>query len=547
MLKARHSWLLVALLAALTPLHLTSCGNTGGPNGGSGGDGGDGGGGGGGGGGGDGGGGGGGSNDGSILGMGLAEVNSWTTQLPWVDAFKTSEPFLHQREGQWEVNEPLDLRPDGYPRSLPSGHWAGSVMFAGNEGHYPGGNYTCLYEGKGKIEFAWQGEVISSQPGRLIVKVTPTGTGVWLKLVETDPSDPVRNIRFILPGFESTYQDKPWHPDFIARWQPFKVLRFQEWLRTNHSKVKEWADRTPAVFQTQAAKTGVSWETVISLANTLKIDPWICIPHQASDDYIRKCAALFKEKLDPALKIYLEYSNEVWNGGFDQHHWCNEQGVRLGLDSDPWVAGMRFISQRCVFIFEAFEAAFGSTARLHRTLPAHSANSWQGENIAKWKDAYKKADSFAIAPYFAGDYGGPETQAAVSRMSVTQLLDAIDSELDRGVRDIDQYRALGDPLGLEVIAYEGGQHLVGYAGVENNDTITKLFTDANRHPRMEQLYDKYLASWKAKGGGMFVLFNSTMGYSKWGSWGTFEFSDQDASSAPKYRSMLKFIAANKKK
>ena len=34
------------------------------------------------------------------------------------------------------------------------------------------------------------------------------------------------------------------------------------------------------------------------------------------------------------------------------------------------------------------------------------------------------------------------------------------------------------------MAYEGGQHMVGVIGGENNEAMTRLFQEANRHPRM---------------------------------------------------------------
>jgi hypothetical protein len=548
MSKSRLACILCALLAASVPVHLASCGNVGGPNSGSGGDG-DGGGGGGGGGdgGGGGGSGGGGDNVGSPLGMNLSEITYYSSDFPWVDGFRLSQPFLHQREGTWELPDPFDKRADGYPRSLRPGHWAGCLMFVGVEGRYPGGNYTCLYDGKGRIEFDWSAKVISAQPGRMTVQVTPSRDGIWMRLVETDPADPVRNIRFIMPGFESTYRDQPWQPDFTNRWKEFKVLRFMDWLRTNNSKVKEWADRTPQDYQTQGTDQGVSGEEIAALCNSLKADPWICIPHQASDDYVRKCAELFKARLDTTLTLYVEYSNEVWNGQFDQHWYCGEQGMRLGLDGDRWLAALRYYSQRSVEIFAIFESVFGGRTRLHRVIAAQAGNDWTGQTVLDWKDAYKKCDSIAIAPYFGGGLGDPATQGSVSQMTQPQLLAELDRRIANSMADLDKYVAVARDRGLAITGYEGGQHLAGHGGAENNQALTNLFTSANRNAGMEQLYDKYLAGWKARGAGMLCLFNSTMVYSKWGSWGALEYYDQDltAPAAAKYRSMVKFIRANK--
>jgi hypothetical protein len=52
---------------------------------------------------------------------------------------------------------------------------------------------------------------------------------------------------------------------------------------------------------------------------------WFCVPHQADDDCLDKCAALIKGKLNPSRTLYIEYSNECWSwgGGFCQFGWIN--------------------------------------------------------------------------------------------------------------------------------------------------------------------------------------------------------------------------------
>ena len=99
-----------------------------------------------------------------------------------------------------------------------------------------------------------------------------------------------------------------------------------DWGHTNHSPIVEWSDRRKPWHQTQAGEYGVAMEYWIQLSNLLQKDPWICVPHQASDDYIRKMARMFRDQLDPNLTIYLEYSNEVWNWSFQQSHWNVDNG-----------------------------------------------------------------------------------------------------------------------------------------------------------------------------------------------------------------------------
>src|SRR5207248_1234328 len=48
-------------------------------------------------------------------------------------------------------------------------------------------------------------------------------------------------------------------------------------------------------------------------------DIWINIRASATDDYVRQLATLLHVRLNPALKIYIEHSNEVWNPLFGQN------------------------------------------------------------------------------------------------------------------------------------------------------------------------------------------------------------------------------------
>ena len=105
--------------------------------------------------------------------------------------------------------------------------------------------------------------------------------------------------------------------------------------------------------------------------------------------------------------------------------------------------------------------------------------------------------------------------------------------------------AVATARGLPLIAYEGGQHLVGNGGVENNATINALFDDANRDPRMGALYKTYLDAWKASGAKLFVHFINCSGYSMWGRWGALEYLDQPRANAPKFDALQTFIEQNR--
>lgn len=60
-------------------------------------------------------------------------------------------------------------------------------------------------------------------------------------------------------------------------------------------------------------------------------------------------------------------------------------------------------------------------------------------------------------------------------------------------------------LGLEIVACEGGQRLVGSGYHRDDPAVNALFDAANRDPRMGALYRRHLDEWTAAtGGGLFV-------------------------------------------
>ena len=96
-----------------------------------------------------------------------------------------------------------------------------------------------------------------------------------------------------------------------------------------------------------SAQMGAAWEYAVRLANETNTDMWICVPVAATDDYIAKLAQLIRygsdgtnpytspeanpvwAPLNPGLKVYVEFSNEVWNtaGAFPQSGTNREAAV----------------------------------------------------------------------------------------------------------------------------------------------------------------------------------------------------------------------------
>ncbi|MFT5155249.1 MAG: hypothetical protein ACI841_005260, partial [Planctomycetota bacterium] len=179
----------------------------------------------------------------------------------------------------------------------------------------------------------------------------------------------------------------------------------------------------------------------------------------------------------------------------------------------------------------------GGTDRLVRVLGSHSANPWTGRQIMGYQDAWQHADSIGIAPYFGGTLGAGTQATTTVTWNVGQVLDACEDHVDTTLGHIAENVTNAAVHGLSVTAYEGGQHLVGVGSWITNSTLQELFRDANRHSRMGELYDRYLAGWEALGGDTFCAFSSCVTPSLFGHWGALEWQDQPIEDAPKYRAL----------
>ena len=472
------------------------------------------------------------------IGINLAELAFYGSECPFVDVFRCSQPLIHQSDEAWELAEPLELRPDGYPARLEAGHWAGALMFRSMGLHYPAGIYVCRYDGQGEIEFDFAATAIDSKPGRIEVEVTPNEDGIHLKIVRTDPEDPIRNIRLLRPGMADSTET--FDAAFLDRWRGFRILRFMDWLQTNSAPKRSWADRTRLESQTQAGPGGIAPELLVELANELEADPWICLPHQATDDWIDGFAAVVAEQLAPDRRVYLEYSNETWNGIFEQARHCEEQGIAADLSPNPDTARLRYQAQRSVECFDRFNQHF-DRERTIRVLGLHNDNPTAAKIPLEWRDTWKHIDATAVAPYFGNDLGSPSRAARTRSMSVEDVLAFCRRDVRRAMDATAQHARLARSYGLELLAYEGGPHLAGFGGAENDDALVELFTRANRDPAMGEVYAQYLDAWNELTNGAFVAFQSTAVPSKWGAFGLCEDYGPDSESAPKYRAVRQAI------
>ena len=481
-----------------------------------------------------------------LVGINLSGIAYYGAQFPFADLTKSSGGWSSRySDGAWRGEFPA-VR-DGLPTSLHPGQHAVAVMgWPGT--HYPAGRYVVLWDGDGDIGFPLSRvKVAERQPHRIVAEVD-NSEGFWIAIERTNPADPVRNLRVLWPGTEASYTTQPFNPEYLKKIAPFKVLRFMDWARTNDNHSPKWADRAHLADATYTAGAGVPFELMIDLANTLRADPWLCVPHQADDDFVRRLAQLVHERLAPDLTLHIEYSNEVWNGGFSQSKWALEQSKKLGLPT-PGGQPAAFYAQRSVQIFKIFEDVFGPADRhrLVRVIAGQSAWTNFAETALAWKDTAAHTDVLAIAPYFLAAAAADKANAAAT---LAAPADAIARQMFSNIRgdiaaQIRSNAALARKYKVKLEAYEGGSgNTTFYFPKEQQDALTNALAAANRSPVMREVYKEFYSTWAANGGGLMLQYSGIGIWSKWGFWGALEYVTQDPAAAPKYLGLLDAIASH---
>ena len=506
------------------------------------------------------------------IGTNLHYIADWSTQYPFVDYWKSSRNWITHGEGVWDTREfdLLDLDRYGWVKSLPTStdeaNYNSVSTFIPNPND--GTRFVVFYEGEGTIEYRLgaQQDVAASQPGKDVFTATPNQL-LNLKITATDPQgtgDYLRNIRVIPEEYANSNRPPLFNPDFIDKIEDYQVLRFMEWMDTNNSPEGTWRERPR--FQDVNYTDGVPVNLMVELANQTGIDPWFTIPHEANDRYVTKFAQTVKKHLDPELDVYLEFSNEVWNSNFTQASWAIEQGnlAYPDLNASGFTKGRDWYSQRTTEITQIWDQVFGSSKeRVIGVMAAQAGNPWVARRALQYNWASEELthedygiDAIAIAPYFGSYLGNPENAAEVESWTKQSDggLDLLFQELTQGgvltngpdggalqqaYDHIAAHADLAQQHDLDLIAYEGGQHLAGNRGVENNQAIEKLFIAANRDSQMGDIYREYLTTWSELGGGIFANFKDVDTPSKWGSWGILESTNQE--SSPKYDAIREFL------
>ncbi len=518
-----------------------------------------------------------------FLGTNLGPLGYWRPHWAFVDVMKMARPWLSS-------GGDVGVDSDGWPTSNPGGQTVYTYVFADLDG-YPGGDYVLTWDGTADVTAVNDVSAVTTDPGnprRKIVTVSPGSGGIRININNIDPGDPIKNIRLWMPGFEDA--QSPFHPLFLSRLRPFKVLRFMDWQKINDSVEVQWTDRKQPSYAFQNDKRGdpagnpggVALEYIVQLCNELEADPWFCMPHQADDDYVMQFAQYVKNYLHEDATIYLEYSNELWNQDprFNQWEWLEEQattrtGTEVHIRDNEWFEQWALEAARD---FQIWHTVFKDTSpidsrKIVRVVAGHKENVWILKKVLE-RDGLKDPDdptgkdvlfdAVACSTYLLDRVDGYDAQAPTTEQKADSILfhtihrtitqyDTSDPDdpdppandpnntdfyLDHAGWSDFYSTQTGRPIAL--LSYEGGQHFVRIRGGSRDNTHvpTDVLLALQRRPMMYKAYIDNIKAFKDAGGSLFMAFNSVGKFTEDDTFGHFEFQDESIHEAPKHRAVI---------
>jgi hypothetical protein len=490
------------------------------------------------------------------IGMNMPELNYYDPAIAFTDAMTTASDLLTAYDDDpWDTGRIAEIKRDenGYPLGLPQRTSDGKntfVRFLVSDVY--SGRYRIDFEGSGTL-----GGCVEEEDGTYYIEFDGTGEPRWIDILTSSKSDPVRGMRILPEGILDAASAPVFLDAFVEGLRPFHAIRFMDWTRTNNSTQVEWKGRVTKGYYTQGSERGVSWDYAVALCNELGADAWVNVPHMASDDYIAKMAALWRDGLKPGLKVYLEYSNELWNWPFSQSTWVDENARGA---ANPYVSkdlaalgakGMGFPEKDAYMMGRAFriwgEAFKGREDRVINVATGQAAWADNSERILDYLKnvARSPVEALAVGGYFSF-YEADHKKWMAKPSSATP--DAIcDAVLDGMASNSDSWArrsaAFAKKYGVQFLVYEGGQHMQPFNQEEwpYND---RLYA-AQIHPKMYRLYLKNFAvhAEPAVDCRLFMAYNYIgPRESQFGSWGHLESLDDVgtaySSIAPKYQALL---------
>lgn len=486
--------------------------------------------------------------------------------------------FVVTANGWNDQSVSLSLDAQGYPNSVPSGSkivflvarttplpWFTSDW---HMPHYEVGTYVLKWDGNADIDVTdtWDWlkpgtfdfQVYKRESNRLEIEYYTQGayqpgygqnsrnpsdmkSGFWFEISSCDSS--FTNLVFCRKEHEALIdQGYMVHPKYLDKLVNYAGIRFMHWQIINEAYIIGW-DEHAKLDDAGWCSRGAPLEVYIHVCNLLHKHMWICIPTGFDDNAVRQMAILIRDTLHPNLKVYVEFSNEFWNGGFWQNKWLQEYAYASGIEPDPldiqpaWTQVIKAFGKRNAECFDIFMDEFSGPRgyrwpyrswedpkpRLFRVLSSVAASADTSLQVWDACNKYSKyhqpdygsrsADCLAPSGYWAhtlgttyNDFTDLDDLFAKSQQILTDSYLTAGSNNDIGVDTI------LDPeqIGINVTFYEGNAHLAqGGRPEKTMKFIQWVYSDAAKD-QMEQLMDWFCAKTEYNDDNMFYWFENAL-------------------------------------
>ncbi|HEX3149894.1 MAG TPA: PA14 domain-containing protein [Gemmataceae bacterium] len=350
---------------------------------------------------------------------------------------------------------------------------AGHIFWEGQDPTKTAGTYLLTFTGRAEVA-SWMGRGQFAVNGVNYGSTLPAGVGydagsntttAQMVIAGTDllalnfrhtqrtPNSPensgitnVQMLRPIAPGSTTTFASgELFDSNVKTAFARFTTLRY---LTANFNAEREWSDRMlPGNLKAAFGDRHAVWENEVMLANETGKDLYITLPVNASPDYVSKLANLIRygsdgvnpytssvdnpvyPGLNPNLRVYVEFGNEVWNWAFSQAQIASDaaraavanntpDGQVINFDGHrPQGDFRRWAALKTVQASNTFRSVFGDAAMGDRvrTVLEYQYDNEQGTAVEALKfidNFFNNADGIVHVPnphpvnYFVCGAGG---------------------------------------------------------------------------------------------------------------------------------------------
>jgi hypothetical protein len=495
---------------------------------------------------------------GSPVGINIYYAGDWAGDLLFADAFKESRGWTGL-----DGSSTVAVDANGWPTEDAETYvWAGQTLDMS-------GTYALSFNGQATVTCTGgtvTNVAYNAAANQTTATVTMSNTDLNMafkgtqRTASSGAGTGVTNVKLMRPtsyGASTSYPTSATFTTLIEGLvEEFGTVRFMDYLATNGNLQVNWSDRVPPTYATYVVYDpsygwegrGSPWEFAVQLCNETNTDMWINIPVGATDAYVTNVANLIAygsdgtnpytsaqaspayPPLNPALRVYVEFSNEVWNTGFVQaatNHASAQAEVAAGGsplnfdgDTNDWNWAARRTAKRTVEIGNLFRGVFGNAAMMTRIRPVLESQEgytsfWLMQQVHMLEDYYNNpaqvSDPHPPSYYVYGGGGSAYYNPDDSSPSLT-LTSIWSSE----TFDVTQWAPICQsdsdydlPVYGMRVAYEGGPSM------DDTGNSESIKSEAWGEPQMTTCVFDHQTTWDQNGGGLLCYYDSTGGY-EWG-------------------------------